>query len=168
MDNELFKDDDAPLETNTDKDIENNDSAISTSDDITDTSTLSTQEIEAEVGEKTPEGAIDYAQLEKDDIAALRGEFTEVIYMKSLSELKNPERYGELRDMGLSPKEAYLASGGKRQKQDNRTHLHSAVPRSASGQRSMPEEDLRAAKNIFDGMSDGEIIRLYRKVNSQQ
>lgn len=114
--------------------------------------------------EEPSEAPIDYAELEKEDLISLKSEFTEVMYMKSLGELKNPKRYGELRDMGLSPKEAYLASGGRAQKRDNRQHLHSRVPSMARESRMMPEGDLMAAKSIFGDISEAEIIRLYNRV----
>ena len=51
----------------------------------------------------------DYERLEREDIAELCREFPE-LKIDSLTELDNPLRYGALRDMGLTPTEAYLAT----------------------------------------------------------
>ncbi len=158
MDNELFKENGELTDEITDAN-EQIDEAIEHGD-----APLSVEEENEPTEQAEGESTVDYAALEQEDIAALRSEFSEAIYMQSLLELKNPERYGELRDMGLSPREAYLASGGKRQLRDNRMHLHSAVPRGASRTASIPESELVAARGIFGDMSDAQIIKLYNKV----
>ena len=68
----------------------------------------------------------DYSVIEREDVEALRGEFPELSEMESITELDNPMRYGMLRDLGLSPAEAYLATSKRRRGTDNRNHVASA------------------------------------------
>ena len=99
------------------------------------------------------------------DIDELKASFAELGSMQSIDELADPIRFGALRDLGLTAKEAYLASGGKKRTYDNRTHLFASVPASArSAACGISRQELDAAKNIFEGMSESEIQRLYRKV----
>ena len=107
---------------------------------------------------------VDYESIARDDIIALREEFRELRYVSDITELDNPLRYAALRDLGLSPKEAYLATQGARQRQDNRSHLYPAPRVSSQGVGIMPERELEAAREIFSDISDAEIRKLYRKV----
>ena len=115
--------------------------------------------------------AIDYEALAREDLEILRGEFSDLEGVSSLAELDNPIRYGELRDLGLSPREAYLATAMPKRERarayDNRSHLRSSVPKSHGGRvDTMRVDELREARELFEGMSDAEIVRLYKKVNS--
>lgn len=106
----------------------------------------------------------DFEEILKNDMLELSGEFSTTGKM-SISDLKNPIRYGALRDLGLTPREAYLASGGRKEAYDNRAHLSSSVPRKMSSQFcEIPRAELDAARELFGDMSDGEIRNLYRKV----
>ncbi|MBQ7314880.1 MAG: hypothetical protein IJW83_02615 [Clostridia bacterium] len=112
--------------------------------------------------------SIDYAALEAADIDALRHEFPELLSLRSLTELQQPARYGALRDLGLSPKEAYLATETRRaQLPDNRSHLRSAIPHAVGGSgESISAAELAAARELFLGLSDHEIRKLYKKVTA--
>jgi len=111
------------------------------------------------------EAEIDYESLIESDLLELKGEFPELSEISDITELKNPLRYAALRDLGLTPKEAYLATGGGRKKADTRSHLSPAVSRSAGGRSSvMTRRELENARELFDGLSDLEISRLYRRV----
>lgn len=106
----------------------------------------------------------DYAELLRSDMNELTKEFSANETIK-ITDLKNPIRYGALRDLGLSPKEAYLASGGRKERVDNRAHLSSSVPRKMAASFSeIPKAELDTAREIFTDMSDSEIKNLYRKV----
>jgi hypothetical protein len=107
-----------------------------------------------------------YESLIEEDLDTLRKAFPELRGMKDITELENPVRYGALRDLGLSPEEAYRASSTRRAKlPDNREHLRSSAPRSAkSPSGSMSYQDMEIARSIFTGVSDAEIQRLYKKV----
>lgn len=115
--------------------------------------------------EPAPEEAPDYAALVEEDLEALRGAFPELRGIRNITELDNPLRYAALRDLGLTPREAYLATSERRYKRDNRSHIVSATPkRGAAPTGTMSTEELRAARSLFDGMSDAEIQSLYKKV----
>jgi len=127
----------------------------SVSDDDTD-SAINTEDVH----EESP----DYAEILEADMNELSEEFSSGAQIK-ITDLRNPIRYGALRDLGLTPKEAYLASGGKKEKANNRAHLSSSVPRKISASFSeMPRAELDAARELFSDMSDSEIRNLYRKV----
>ncbi len=114
---------------------------------------------------ENPAPSPDYAAMAAADILALRAEFPEDA-VNSLLELDNPTRYAELRDLGLSPREAYLATTRRSEKRvDNRSHLQSAVPRAVVGSgEGISREELEAARDLFSGLSDHEIRKLYKKV----
>ncbi len=108
---------------------------------------------------------VDYASVLNADIEELKTTFPELGGMESIDELADPVRFGALRDLGLTAKEAYLASGGKKRTYDNRTHLVSSVPGGArSAADGISRQELDMARDLFDGMSESEIQRLYRKV----
>lgn len=108
---------------------------------------------------------VDYARLIEEDLATLRNEFPEVVGLETVHGLKNPVRFGALRDLGLTPREAFLASGGAVRARDNRAHLIPSVPRGVRGAAdAIPRHELDMARAIFTGMSDTEIQKLYRKV----
>ena len=122
-----------------------------------------------EVGEDTPEereeiSEPDISKLVKEDINALRGLFEECARgLYDISDLKNPERFAALRDLGLSAEEAYLATGGL-QAYDNRGHLSGTIPARTRGSLEIPRGEYEIARGIFSDMSDADIKRLYRKV----
>ena len=113
--------------------------------------------------EKNEGEVVDYETLMKEDIAELKSEFSELYGVRDISELDNPLRYAALRDLGLTPKEAYLATR-KTRREDNRSHLYSSAAIRASREGSIPESELNAARELFSDMSDGEIRKLYKKV----
>ena len=136
-----------------------------------DTAAIETAESAAEpVSTEVPtaepcENEVDYAAVLGADIEELKTSFAELGTMQSIDELADPIRFGALRDLGLTAKEAYLASGGKKRTYDNRTHLFASVPASArSAVAGISRQELDIAKSLFDGMSDSEIQKLYRKV----
>ena len=107
----------------------------------------------------------DYALIEAEDVAELRSVFPELSEIESISELSGAERYATLRDLGLTPKEAYLATREVRPRRDSRRHLSSAVPRGAGAPGGgIPRSELEGARGLFPGLGDREIAALYRKV----
>ena len=56
----------------------------------------------------------DYAAVAREDLRALKAEFPELAAIGSITELNAPLRYAELRDLGASPREAYLATAKRR------------------------------------------------------
>lgn len=109
------------------------------------------------------EDALDYAAVVEDDIRILKEEFHELAYLSDITELNDPLRYAALRDLGLTPAEAYLATA-KRQKKDNRSHLIATRTLSTARVGSMTDAELSAAREIFSGVSDAEIRKLYKRV----
>ena len=99
-----------------------------------------------------------------DELSALAEEFPVLCDGSPESHL-NTERYEELRALGVTPREAFLATVKPRGAQDDRAHLGAGVPKRArvnTGAMSM--SDLRSARAIFTGMSDEQIRDLYRRV----
>ncbi len=117
--------------------------------------------------EQTAESETDYAQIIADDIKSLKQQFDELSSLEDITELENPLRYAALRDLGLSPREAYLATSGARRARDTRSHLTGTVPKGAASPRgSMTSSELAAARDLFVGMSDSQIQALYKRVNN--
>ena len=109
----------------------------------------------------------DYARLAAEDLEAIRREFREARELTSLTDLDDPVRFAELRELGLTPREAYLATR-KPKKPDNRSHLSGAAPRSAGSVGSgMTQNELLRARELFSGMSDREIQSLYKRVSAR-
>ncbi len=116
------------------------------------------EEPEEPVKENAPAYSLD------EDIEELRANCPELIGSVKNT---NPERYSELRALGLSPKEAYLATGEHKKPHDTRGHLGDSVPRAAKAPASkISRRELEIARSLFDGMSDEQIIKLYNKVKS--
>ena len=122
----------------------------------------------AEVEDNAEEDTVDYAALAAEDLADLKAQFPALKFLPSLAALSDPVRYAELREMGLSPKEAYLAIGGTaRRKSDNRAHLLSAVPRASALANDLPSNaEMAEARRLFSNLSDAQIHRLYKKVTN--
>ena len=110
---------------------------------------------------------VGYERLMADDLQALKGEFPELSSIDSITELENPLRYAALRDLGLSPAEAYLATA-KRAKRDNRSHLTTAYGKSATPPGGiMSQRELREAREVLGDLSDLEIRSLYKRVKER-
>lgn len=117
------------------------------------------------VAEADGDFAEDYGAVAKRDLDELRSEFYEARELSSITELDNPVRFAELRELGLSPREAYLATQKTKKRTDNRSHLIGAAPRGAArGGSDMSHSELMRAREIFSGMSDAEIQLLYKRV----
>lgn len=128
------------------------------------------QPIEAneEAISEAEEEAVDFAALAAADLAELKAQFPALGGIHSLAALSDPVRYAELREFGLSPKEAYLATGGTpRRASDNRAHLFSAVPRtSASASEPISAAQMAEARRLFSDLSDAQIYKLHKKVSN--
>lgn len=117
-----------------------------------------------ESAEVTPP-ATDYAALAREDLAQIKAAIPGLEALVSISELKDPLRYGALRDLGLSATEAFLATGGIKAAYDNRSHLTSSIPAGARGAaEDMPRQDYEMMRELFSDMSDAQLKKLYRKV----
>ena len=97
-----------------------------------------------------------------EELENLRAESPEITEMR---EELNEERYLELRALGLTPEEAYLASARPKKLRPTTAHLSDSTPRSMkSRETKIPYTELMRARQIFVGMDDSEIQRLYKKV----
>ena len=141
-------------------DTTNQDTEDAKSDVVTEPSTQESGIAEPENSEQ-----IDYEALIASDVSALRSEFPELRELRDITELNNPLRYAALRDLGLTPEEAYLATA-RRPAQDTRGHLRSAHGKSAAASMNMmSQHELTTARDLFPDLSDSEIQRLYKRVN---
>lgn len=114
-------------------------------------------------GDASGEKSYNVKELLASDLQELRQEFPELNSVKDITELQNPSRYAALRDLGLTPKEAYLATTP--QNRDNRTHLRTSPSSSARPPiSSMTGREWQIARSLFENMSDSEIEKLYKKV----
>ncbi len=108
-----------------------------------------------------------YAELLEEDLAEIKREFPELPENLSITDIKDPLRFGALRDLGLTPTEAYLAVGGRAHVRDNRAHLTATVPRTAQSRTAdIPRSELKIARTVFSDMSEAELEKLYRRVLS--
>ena len=135
------------------------------SDTTADEFTNSTSKAEEEENAPDYTANIDYNEVARRDVEALKSEFPELKGLNSITELDNPMRYAALRDMGLEPREAYLATTKRVRKTDTRSHLIAAAPKGAhTPAHSMYGDELNDARALFSDMTDSEIQNLYRKV----
>lgn len=110
------------------------------------------------------DGALDGLALDSD-LDELREEFPELAARESVSELDNPTRYAALRELGLTPREAYLATAKRAPRQDTRSHLSDSFHGSKAAPLSqMTRGELLTARELFSDLSDGQIHELYKRV----
>ena len=136
--------------------------SIATEEGVSDTPLADTENASTDDESGEP---IDYEKIMREDLLELKSSFSELGGIDSITELPNPMRYAALRDLGLTAKEAYLATSERKAK-DNRSHLSSAVPGGIGAPRcNMTRSELEGARELFPGLRDGELIGLYKKVN---
>ena len=130
------------------------------------TESVETAPIEPEkASDESSETTVDYAEVIKEDLKLLSEIFSELRDIRDITDLDNPLRYAQLRDLGLSPAEAYLATAQRRKGTDNRSHLRSSIPARRSAQNlSMTRGELEEARELFPSLSDSEIHKLYKTV----
>ena len=129
-----------------------------------------------EGGEASSTSATDYAKMAADDLAVINRAFPGM-NVTDLRKIDNPGRYGALRDLGLSPEEAFRATNhariheqvaaAARAKADGKAHIRSDMPAKGTAVEgfSLSAEQLREARELFPGKSDKEITALYRSVS---
>ena len=110
------------------------------------------------------------------DMAELHSQFPEMKDVTKFADIPNAKRYAELRDMGLSVKEAYNAANPDRRRDAiassvkqqainaSKAHLKSNVPiASKDTSVKITRAEMQQMRDIFPDMSDKEIIALYKK-----
>ncbi len=99
------------------------------------------------------------------DLDELREEFPELAARESVSELDNPTRYAALRELGLTPREAYLATAKRAPRTDSRSHLSDSFHGTKAAPISqMTRGELLTARELFSDLNDGQIHELYKRV----
>ena len=108
----------------------------------------------------------DYAAMAEEDLLLVRQICPACRDLESLGDLPMTERFGELRELGLSVREALGAIGLFDKAHDGRSHLRASVSKRLgdSGVR-MSSSELASARRLFPGLGEREIARLYRRVS---
>lgn len=122
-----------------------------------------------EEAEGSTESEVEFAEgaedLEEDmkvrDLEELKKSFPELAGLGSTEELQHPEKYQKFRALGLTPKEAFLATGQVLKPKRSIPSSPISVSRQRDG---IPNRELKFAREIFPGLCDKEIQELYRKV----
>lgn len=113
----------------------------------------------------------DYGVLMNEDYREICAAHPEAMAFGSLKEMPNLHRYGELRELGLTPSEAYLAavfplssatlSPDSAERQKAQPIL---LRRAACGTAGMSYGEMAEAKALFADLSPRELLSLYRRV----
>ena len=124
-------------------------------------------EVENEVEPPSEEAAIDYEQLALEDLAEIKRLDPSYAPASHLGELPFARHFAELRDLGLSVKEALAAAAPRFEKADAKAHLRAMAPRGARvPEGSLDREGMKEAKLLFGNLTDAEINALYRRVTN--
>ena len=115
------------------------------------------------------------------DLAELQAVYPETKGYTDIRQIPNLKRFGELRDLGLSPKEAYSAANPdairnnvatavkKQSLQDTKKHLHSAVPKgSRDTAPKMSRAELTLWRELFPELNDKELLKLYKQTEDKE
>lgn len=134
-------------------------------DEVTSEADCQTEDSESLAGRVAEEPYPTDVQSESD-LAQLRNTLPELKDLADVSDLKYPEEYAHFRALGLTPREAYLATGERREPIEAR---RITSPMSVKRTRdAIPEYYLKMAREIFGGLSDREIQSLYSRVSRRQ
>ena len=115
------------------------------------------------------------------DLVELQSAYPETKGYTDIRQIPNLKRFGELRDLGLSPKEAYSAANPdairnnvatavkKQSLQDTKKHLHSAVPKgSRDTAPKMSRGELTMWRELFPELNDKELLKLYKQTEEKE
>ena len=116
------------------------------------------------------------ALIEREDLAAIQAVFPSAKDYKSISEIPNFKRFGELRDAGATPLEAFRAANpdGVRAEaaqaanaasiKGTKEHLKSSVPKGTKDTSTrIPKAEFEKYRDMFPNKSKEEIIKLYKE-----
>jgi hypothetical protein len=122
----------------------------------------------------------EFEKIAKADLAELHAAYPETQKYSDIRDLPPEIRreFGKLRDMGLSAKKAYAAANPdgirteiatavkKQSLHESKSHLRTAVPKGAKDSSvPMTRADLATWRDLFPGMTDKEIISLYKNTS---
>ena len=100
---------------------------------------------------------------EGNDLRELQNQFPALRGIESITELRHPEEYLRFRSLGLTPREALLATGEHPTDTPRAPRVTSPIAVRTRGER-IPDYYLKMAREIFGNLSDKEIQALYKKV----
>ncbi len=119
---------------------------------------------------------VEFEKKMKADLAEVQSAYPETKGLKTITEIENFAEFGRLRDLGLSPKQAYaaanpdgvrksVATAVKQQSiNDTKSHLRTAVPAGAKDNSiKMPKKDLAYWRDLFPNKTDKELVELYKQ-----
>lgn len=110
---------------------------------------------------------VDYEQLAAADLAEIKRLDPDYAPATHLGELPFARRFAELRDLGLSVKEALAAAAPRFEKHNGLSHLRAIAPHGARRAEGVLDRDgMKEAKLLFGNLSEGEINALYRRVTN--
>ena len=132
----------------------------------------------AEEGEQAPEGGTDFAAMAESDLSEITKAYP-TLGLKSLGDIKNLQRFAELREKGVTAAEAFAATnaemlmaGAERvgaTKATGKAHLQSVAKKAGARAASkMTNAEREAAREFFgDDMSDKELERLFSRATKK-
>lgn len=124
--------------------------------------------------------AIEFEKKMKADLAEVHAAFPETKAYDSVTKFPNFAKFGQFRDKGLSPKEAYIAANPdavrasvatatKRQSlNETKSHLKPVVSKqSKDNSITITKKEMAEYRELFPNMSDKEIMSLYRQTKKK-
>lgn len=110
----------------------------------------------------------DYEAMAAADLAEIKRLDPTYAPASHLCELPFARRFAALRDLGLSVTEALAAVTPRFSPHDTRSHLRASAPGGARTPGGLlSHEELKAAKELFSDLSEGELHSLYRRVTAE-
>ena len=117
----------------------------------------------------------EFEKLIASDLVAIQEAYPVAKKFNSVKEFPNFKKFGEYRDKGLSPADAFaathtsiitegVANSVKQQNLNNKNHLISTVPKGAKNNAiTMSKSTLNEWRDIFPDLSDKQIVALYKE-----
>lgn len=118
-----------------------------------------------------------FENLKKADLAELHATYPETAELDDVEKMENFRRFAELRDKGLSAKEAYAAANPEAMRKSaaergkrlagTKAHIKSAAPKGVAGESTdMPPREIARWREMFPGYTDKQIKELFKRANS--
>ncbi|MBR2616185.1 MAG: hypothetical protein IKC69_05860 [Clostridia bacterium] len=123
---------------------------------------------------------MEFEKMIKADLAEVHAAYPETRVYDSVKKFPNFEKFGRFRDLGLSPKEAYIAANPdavrasvaaatkKQSLNETKSHLSSVAPKKSKDTSvTMTKSELKEYRDLFPELSDKERMALYRRVSKK-
>ena len=137
---------------------------------------IDAEESTTEQNEGEPDPIAELEKMASEDLAEIKRLFPSLSSLSHVRELDRAERFGEMREAGFSVEEALMATNyerifeaiiSKSNRQNGKSHLAGTVPDSAQrSSTSMTTDQMKAARELFSGLSEREIHSLYKRATS--